>query len=671
MRIPQQTDACQYQNQPQSISVFNERHHSHVCGVTVLNMESAYPFLSEVVQPTDLHKFTDKELLEVAREVRQAILDKVSKTGGHFSSNLGTVELTVAMYAAYSIPPDRVVWDTGHQAYPHKMLTGRLDKFDTLRRHKGLSGFLKRDEHDLDSFGAGHAGTAISAALGFAVARDQLKSSERVVAVTGDAAIASGMSWEALNHAGELGTDLCVVLNDNRMSIAPPVGALTNYLATLRSRTWLQNMAHRAKEVIEKMPDPITKVAAGIRHGITHYLAPEHTGTIFEEIGWEYIGPVDGHDLLTLLEIFRNVRELNGPTFVHAITVKGKGYEVAEEDARKWHGVTPFDLQANDMVKAAGPVTYTQAFGDAAVVCADTDEKVVAITAAMPDGTGLTKFSKVHKDRYFDVGIAEQHAVTFAAGLAAAGMKPFCAIYSTFLQRGFDQVLHDVCLQKLSVRFFMDRAGLVGDDGPTHHGAFDISFLSFIPNIVLLAPRDTTELLEMTLWMKDFDALPSAVRYPRGASDDRLPEGRSPIELGKAEILSEGKDATIAAIGSMVSVAWEAAQKLKEEGIEVGVVNSRFIKPIDAETILSLAASSSRLVSIEENVKRGGFGEAVRDAIVERGLESTIKHRILALPDEFVEHGTQPIIRSECGLCAGSLASAVREIVGAKRKSQR
>lgn len=626
-------------------------------------MDSIYPILSSIVQPSDLHRYSDKELLQVAKEVRQAILDKVSKTGGHFSSNLGTVELTVAMYAAYSLPPDKVIWDTGHQAYPHKMLTGRLDRFDTLRKHKGLSGFLKRDEHELDAFGAGHAGTAISAALGFAVARDQLGTKERVVAVTGDAAIASGMCWEALNHAGELKTDICVVLNDNRMSIAPNVGALTNYLARLRSRTWLQNMAQRAKGVIEKMPDPITKVAAGLRHGITHYLAPENTGTIFEEIGWEYIGPVDGHDLLTLLEIFRNVRELQGPTFVHAITVKGKGYEVAEEDACKWHGVIPFDLESNDMVKATGPVTYTQAFGDAAIECAESDPKVVAITAAMPDGTGLTKFSKVHPGKYYDVGIAEQHAVTFAAGLAAAGMKPFCAIYSTFLQRGFDQVLHDVCLQKLPVRFFMDRAGLVGDDGPTHHGAFDISFLSFIPNIVLLAPRDTTELREMTHWMKDFDDLPTAMRYPRGSSDDRLPESRSPIELGKSEILCEGKDLTIAAVGSMVSVAWEAAQALRGKGVEVGVINARFLKPIDSEAILGLAEQTGRLITIEENVQRGGFGEAVRDVIQAAGLEGCIKHKIVALPDAFVEHGAQSIIRSEVGLDSEGLFRVVTTMI--------
>ncbi|MBN9501794.1 1-deoxy-D-xylulose-5-phosphate synthase [bacterium SCN 57-13] len=634
-------------------------------------MESVYPFLSQVACPTDLHKFSDKELAEVAKEVRQAILDHVSKTGGHFSSNLGTVELTVAMYAAYNIPPDKVVWDTGHQAYPHKMLTGRLDRFDTLRKHKGLSGFLKRDEHELDVFGAGHAGTAVSAALGFAVARDRLGTDEKVVAVTGDAAIASGMSWEALNHAGELGTDLCVVLNDNRMSIAPNVGALTNYLATLRSRTWLQNAAHRAKNVIEKMPEPITKVAAGLRHGITHYLAPESTGTIFEEIGWEYIGPVDGHDLPILLEVFRNVRELKGPTFVHAITVKGKGYDVAEEDSRKWHAAVPFDLDAGDMVKAAGPVTFTQAFGDAAVECAENDPKVVAITAAMPDGTGLAKFSKEFPDRYYDVGIAEQHAVTFAAGLAAGGIKPFCAIYSTFLQRGFDQVLHDVCIQKLPVRFFMDRAGLVGDDGPTHHGAFDISMLSFIPNIVLLAPRDTTELREMTRWMKDFDALPSAVRYPRGASDDRLPEGRTPIELGKAEVLSEGDDLTIAAVGSMTSVAWEAAKRLEEEGIRTCVINARFLKPIDAETILSRAQKSGKLITIEENAQTGGFGEAVRAAIHEANLDGKIEHKLRALPDHFIEHGAQPIIRNECGLSADSLVEDAHKLLAEKKGVQR
>lgn len=614
--------------------------------------------LSAIVQPTDLHKLSDKELQEVADEVRHAILQRVSQTGGHFSSNLGTVELTVAMYAAYSMPPDKIIWDTGHQAYPHKMLTGRLGRFDTLRKHRGLSGFLKRDEHELDYFGAGHAGTAISAALGFAAARDRLGSKERVVAVTGDAAISSGMSWEALNHAGEMKPDFTVVLNDNRMSIAPNVGALTTYLQKLRSRPLLQDLAHRAKEVVEKLPSPVSRMAAGLRHGITHYFAPEDTGTIFEEMGFEYIGPIDGHDLPTLLEVFRNVRELRGPVFVHALTIKGKGYEVAEEDARKWHGVGPFDLAACEMVKSAGPVTFMQAFGDAAVECAEEDPRVVAITAAMPDGTGLNRFAKERPDQYYDVGIAEQHAVTFAAGLAAGGLRPFCAIYSTFLQRGFDQVLHDVCIQNLPVRFFMDRAGLVGDDGPTHHGAFDISYLTLMPNFVLMAPRDTTELREMTRFAVSYDQGPLGVRYPRGASDDALPESRTPIQFGKAEVLCEGDDLAIFAVGSMVGPAWEAANLLRDKGVDATVVNARFLKPLDLDTFATVAERCGRVVTIEENVRTGGFGQQLRDALAQRGL-SDIPFEILALPDKFVEHGAQPLIRREVGLDAQGLVEAV------------
>jgi 1-deoxy-D-xylulose-5-phosphate synthase len=620
-------------------------------------MESPRDHLSSIVQPTDLHRLSDKELREVADEVRAAILRHVSQTGGHLSSNLGTVELTVALYAAYSVPPDKVVWDTGHQAYPHKLLTGRLDRFDTLRKHKGLRGFLSRDEHPLDAFGAGHAGTAISAALGYAAARDQLGTDEKVVAIAGDASIASGMSWEALNHAGELGTDLHVVLNDNRMSIAPNVGALHNYLAKLRSRPMLQKAARRAKDAIERMPNPVMRVAEGLRHGITHYLAPEETGTIFEEMGFEYIGPVDGHDLETLLEVFRNVRELKYPVFVHALTVKGKGYEVAEADSRKWHGVVPFDLDACEMAKAVGPVTFTQAFGDAAIEAAEADPKVVAITAAMPDGTGLNAFAKKFPGRYYDVGIAEQHAVTFAAGLAAGGIRPLCAIYSTFLQRGFDQVLHDVCIQRLPVRFFLDRAGLVGDDGPTHHGAFDLSYLGLIPNLTILAPRDTTEMREMVRWTAAYDEGPTAVRYPRGASDDRLPEGRTPIQYGRAEVLREGDDLTLAAVGSMVSVAWEAAALLAAQGIQATVINARFAKPIDHETINEWSKATGRVITLEENVLPGGFGQQV----VAR-LPAGVVAEIVALPDAFVEHGAQAILRREAGLDATAVVARALRI---------
>jgi len=630
----------------------------------------AYPHLCQIVDPTDLHKFSDKELHEVAKEVRQAILDKVSQTGGHLSSNLGTVELTVALYAAYSIPPDKVVWDTGHQAYPHKLLTGRLPRFETLRKHKGLSGFLKRDENVHDVFGAGHAGTAISAALGFAVARDQAGTDERVVAITGDAAICSGMCWEALNHGGELKTDMAVVLNDNRMSIAPNVGAMTQYFTRLRARPDLQDAAQRVKTMIQRIGGPAERVAAGLRHGLTHYFAPEETGTIFEEMGWEYIGPVDGHNLDVMLDIFRNVRQLPGPVFVHAITVKGKGYEVAEEDSRKWHGVAPFDLEANELVKSAGAVSYTQAFGDVAVEIAQADPKVVAITAAMPDGTGLTRFQQEIPERYYDTGIAEQHAVTFAAGLAAGGMRPLCAIYSTFLQRGFDQVLHDVCIQNLPVRFFMDRAGLVGDDGPTHHGAFDISYLACIPNMVLLAPRDTTELAEMSRWMAGHDSGPSAVRYPRGTGDDRLPESRTPIAFGKAETLRTGEDVTIVAVGSMVSPAWQAALALEAEGIDCSVINARWVKPIDYVTIFADAARTGRLLLVEESARVGGFGQMVRDEMLNDPAISAVKSDVMALPDKFIEHGAQPLIRGDLGLDESGIATRARALAKDSRATR-
>lgn len=634
-------------------------------------MESAYPYLSKIISPQDVRKLSDKELAELAKEVRQAILDNVSRTGGHFSSNLGTVELTVAMYAAYNIPPDKVIWDTGHQAYPHKLLTGRLPRFDTLRMHKGLSGFLKRDEHELDVFGAGHAGTAISAALGFAAARDQAQGSEKVVAIAGDAAICAGMSWEALNHAGELQTDLCVVLNDNRMSIAPNVGALTNYFNRLRSRPQVQGLARQAKKVIEKIPGPAPRIAAGLRHGVTHYFAPEETGTIFEEMGFEYIGPVDGHDLPTLLEIFRNIQEVRYPVFIHALTVKGKGYDVAEEDATKWHGVVPFDLEQCEMPSKAAAPTYTSVFGDAITELGESDEKVIAITAAMPDGTGLNGFRAKLPGQYYDVGIAEQHGVTFAAGMAAGGYKPFTVIYSTFLQRGYDQVLHDVCIQNLPVRFAMDRAGLVGDDGPTHHGTFDISFLTHIPNMSLCAPRDATELREMLKFMADYEAGPSAIRYPRGNVPENLPEGRSPIEFGKAEVLGvpgirrgdEGKvDAVIVAVGSMVTEAWDAASQLGDAGVQALVINARWCKPIDWETVAARLSPGTLLVTVEENVRTGGFGQQLIDLLVEnQHLPQRVK--VMALPDAWVTHGKQPIIRGEVGLDAAGIVQTVRASV--------
>ncbi len=626
-----------------------------------MNNQELYPLLCQIQSPTDLHKFSKRELKQLCDEVRNAILNKVSKTGGHLSSNLGTVELTVALYATHSIPPDKICWDTGHQAYPHKLLTGRLDRFETLRQQDGLSGFLKLTESEHDHWGAGHACTAISAALGYAAARDRKGNKERVIAITGDAALGGGMAWEALNNAAQLKTDITVVLNDNKMSIAENVGALSHHFAKLRTRPWFLSAEDRAKRVVKKFPKPVQRAAAGLKHSVTHYFAPEDTGAIFEELGFQYIGPIDGHNLDVMLDVFSNIKEMSGPIFVHCITVKGKGYEVAETDARKWHGVVPFDQDKCEMPKAAGPVSYTQVFGETILDIAKEDPEVAVITAAMPDGTGLTKFSQQLPEQYYDVGIAEQHAVTFAAGLAAGGLKPACAIYSTFLQRGFDQLLHDVAIQNLPVRFFMDRAGLVGADGATHHGAFDISFLSFIPNMVLLSPRDTTELAEMIRWSMNYSESPCAVRYPRGTADDTLPETRTPIKLAKSEILKIGKDITLLAIGSMVSTANRAAKELEKEGIDAEVINARFIKPLDANAILESINKTKRLITIEENVQTGGFGEAVAKLIRESNV--SCKHQILALPDKFIEQGTQNELLSEVGLTVSSICNFASEIV--------
>ena len=628
-------------------------------------MDPMFPILARLASPEQIHDLDDKQLLALADEVRAAILANVSRTGGHLSSNLGTVELTVALYASFKLPQDTVVWDTGHQAYPHKLLTGRLDRFDTLRKEGGLSGFLRRDESPYDAFGAGHAGTAISAGLGLAAAKRRLGHEGKVVSVTGDSAIASGMCWEALNHGGDTKADMTVVLNDNRMSIAPGVGALHGHLAKMRAKPWLQDAAARAKGLVDKMPDPVARVAAGLRHGITHYLAPEETGAIFEEMGWEYIGPVDGHDLLTLLSVFRNVAKLNGPVFVHALTVKGKGYPQAEADSRKWHGVVPFDPQVGELAKAAGPVTFMQAFGETALELAKEDPAIVAITAAMPDGTGLTKYAAELPDQYTDVGIAEEHAVTLAAGMAAGGIKPFVAIYSTFLQRAFDHIVHDVALQRLPVRFFLDRAGLVGDDGPTHHGVLDLAYLLPIPGMTVLAPRDATELKEMARWMAAYDDGPTAMRYPRGAGDDRLPEARSPIVRGKAEILARPANPAVAilALGSTVSPAWEAAGLLREQGIEATVVNARFAKPFDAETLLSVVREAGAALVAEEAAPHGGFGDAVATLLRESGLGG-LPFAHAALPDAFVEHGSQASLRKAAGLDADGLTKRALTLLG-------
>jgi 1-deoxy-D-xylulose-5-phosphate synthase len=622
--------------------------------------DPAYPLLRQIIAPADVRKLSIKELHELAGDVRQAILDKVSRTGGHFSSNLGTVELTVALYAALDFPPAKVVWDTGHQAYPHKLLTGRLPRFDTLRQYKGLSGFLKREEHELDVFGAGHAGTAISAALGMAMARDRRGTKESVVAITGDSAICSGMSWEALNHAGELQIDFTVVLNDNRMSIAPAVGALNNYLSRLRARPEVQKMARVAKGVVERIPGPLPRFAAGLRHGVTHLMSPEETGTIFEEMGFEYIGPVDGHNIEALLEIFSHIQGVGYPVFVHALTTKGKGYEVAEGDASKWHGVVPFDLSKCELpAKTGSRVAYTKIFGDAISELAAADPSITAITAGMPDGTGLSGFAQQRPQQFVDVGIAEEHAVTLAAGMATEGLKPFVAVYSTFMSRAFDQIYHDVALQKLPVRFVMDRAGLVGADGPTHHGILDISMLSPVPGMVMCAPRDGTELRTMLSYMASYEKGPIALRYPRGNAPEGLPESRTPIEKGRAEVLGSPPsrpDIALFAYGSMVEAAWQAKALLEAKGLSPVVVNARWAKPVDGDAAAEWGSRAGCLVTLEENVLRGGFGEAVRDALEERGLAGLPMLR-LGLPDAWVEHGEQGQLLADLGLDPASIAS--------------
>jgi 1-deoxy-D-xylulose-5-phosphate synthase len=632
--------------------------------------------LSRIHSPADLKSLSIEQLKEVAVELRQAIVDNLSKTGGHFASNLGAVDLILALHAIYDVPVDKIIWDVGHQCYAHKMLTGRLKDFPTLRQYGGISGFLRREESEYDLYGAGHASTSISAAYGFAVARDMVGSKESVLAVIGDAGLTGGLALEGLLNAGYSGRNFTVVLNDNEMSIAQNVGALSKYLAKVRTSGWYQDVERRTKNVLRRLPggDIASRAAGGmLKHSLTHLVAPEHTGLLFEEMGFEYIGPLDGHDLPLLLDVFRHVKQMQGPVLVHLITVKGKGYERGEDDPRKWHAVTPFEPSTGEAYKKSSMPTYTSVFASTVIEMAERDRRVVGITAAMPDGTGLNKFHEKFPDRYFDTGIAEEHAVCFAAGLAAAGQRPVAAIYSTFLQRAYDLIIHDVALQNLPVIFAIDRAGLVGEDGGTHHGAFDLSYLRLIPNLAILAPKDGEELAAMLRFSLEHtdspQASPIAVRYPRGNS---LPYdwGRpmQPIEFGRAETLLEGDDVTIIAIGSMVQAAFEAAKTLREEGIGAGVINARFAKPLDENAILNAVRRTQRVVIAEENVKMGGFGSGIMELLSERGLTG-VKSRLLGIPDHFIEHGAPDILRKLCGLTADDVAAAGRDLVGAAQPS--
>lgn len=603
------------------------------------------------------------ELKQLADELRHEIIEQVAKTGGHLSSNLGVVELTTALYAAYDPSKDVVIWDVGHQCYAHKLLTGRYNCFNTLRQFGGISGFPKRSENLCDCFGTGHASTSISAALGFAKARDLHGSDEQVIAVIGDGALTGGLAWEGLNNAGQLNTKLTVVLNDNEMSISRNVGALATHLNKLRMQPLYRKVENKARNVIQNLPmggQTLSRTAEGILHGVTHLLAAK-TGIIFEEMGFTYLGPIDGHDIDFLVEVFNLIKDIEGPVLVHVLTTKGKGYEFAENKPRTFHGTPPFAIQNGKIEKSSDEKTYTSAFSDILVELAEQDENVVAITAAMPDGTGLSKFAECFPDRFFDVGIAEEHAVTFASGLAASGFKPVFAVYSTFLQRAYDQIIHDVCLQKLPVIFAIDRAGLVGDDGPTHHGVFDLSYLRHIPNMTVAAPADVAELRSIFELALQHNG-PFAIRYPRGACLKSISHSSKPVTVGAAEVLAEGSDVCILAIGSAVNLAMKALDILKESNISAALINARFVKPLDSDLILSYADRCKRLVIVEENSVLGGFGSAVMELLSEAGIWD-VKTKLLGLPDQFIEHGDRPILRELHGLDPEHIARTARDLI--------
>lgn len=614
--------------------------------------------LETIQHPADLKKLTPEQLPDLAEEIRSFLLSTVSETGGHLGSNLGAVELSLALHYCFSTPQDKIVWDVGHQAYTHKLLTGRRDRFATQRQYKGISGFPKRCESEHDAFGVGHASTSISAALGMAVADNLDQKKNNVIAVIGDGSLTGGIAFEGLNQAGHLKKNLIVVLNDNEMSISKNVGAFSAFVSRKMTTRHFRELKKEMKELLTNIPafgKDILKFARRAENSLKGFLTP---GALFEALGFDYIGPIDGHDLPGLIEVFNNAREFDGPLLLHVMTTKGKGYRPAEETPDKFHGVGAFDLSTGKAPAKSSTISYTEVFGRTLVDLAKEDPKVVAITAAMPDGTGLNFFSDALPDRFFDVGIAEQHGICFAAGLAADGFKPVAAIYSSFMQRAYDQVFHDVCLQNLPVVIAMDRGGLVGDDGPTHHGVFDLSFMRHLPGLTFMAPKDENELRHMLKTALELKA-PVALRYPRGAGYGvPLDKKMECLPIGKGELLREGTDLTIVAIGSTVMPAVKAAEQLAEQGISAGVVNARFIKPLDAELILGQAKATGRIVTVEENVLQGGFGSAVLELLQDNNM-AQVKVKRLGIPDQYIEQGTQAQLRKDVGIDAEGIAAAV------------
>nr|WP_143474392.1 1-deoxy-D-xylulose-5-phosphate synthase [Proteiniborus sp. DW1] len=581
---------------------------------------------------------SDEELLLLAKDIRKTIIDVVSKNGGHLASNLGVVELTIALHKVFNSDMDKIIWDVGHQAYTHKILTGRKDVFHTIRKYKGISGFPKRKESSHDIFEVGHSSTSISAGLGYALARDIKNEEYNVVSVIGDGAMTAGMAFEALNHAGDTGTRLIVVLNDNEMSISQNVGGLSQYLNKIRTAPTYYKVKEDVEAILNNIPGigkQVFKTAERAKDSVKYFFVP---GMFFEDLGFKYLGPIDGHNINDMVRELERAKKIDGPVLVHVITKKGKGYKPAELNPDKFHGSSPFEISTGMSLEQPQNPTFSDVLGDTLINLADKDDRVVAITAAMPEGTGLGKYRKKHKSRFFDVGIAEQHGVTLAAGLASNNMKPYFVVYSSFLQRGYDQVLHDVCIQNLPVVFAIDRAGLVGSDGETHHGAFDLSYLSHIPNMTIMAPRDKTEFIQMLEFSKDYNG-PLAIRYPRGECYDILDRiKRTGIELGKAEVLSWGKDIAILAIGKMVKTGYEVAEELNKKGNSITLINGRFIKPLDEELIKEVAQNHSLIITLEDNVKTGGYGSCVNDLLIENSYKGQIMN--IALPDVFIEHGS-------------------------------
>ena len=610
---------------------------------------SPYPLLDNIDSPADLRSLPEASLEQVAAEVRAFLLESVSNSGGHFAAGLGSVELTVALHYLYNTPEDRIVWDVGHQAYPHKILTGRKDRLHTIRQWNGLAPFPKRDESPYDTFGVGHSSTSISAALGMAIAAKLTNSSRRAVAVIGDGAMTAGVAFEALNHGGDLDTDLLVVLNDNNMSISPNVGALSSRFAQILSGKLYTTVREGSKKVLSQMP-PMWELARRAEEHIKGLIVP---GTLFEEFGFNYIGPIDGHDLPALLSTLKNIRELRGPQLLHIITKKGKGYAPAESDPVKYHGVTPFDPGVGIVASAKKKApNYSDIFGDWVCDMAARDRRLVAITPAMREGSGLVRFEREYPDRYFDVAIAEQHSVNVAAGMACDGIKPVVAIYSTFLQRGYDQVIHDVANQNLPVLFALDRAGLVGADGPTHNGSYDLSFLRCVPNMTVMAPADENECRQMLYTGFMLDG-PAAVRYPRGTGPGvAIEEQMSALPLGQAEIRRRGSRIAILAFGTMVAPALEVAEQFNAT-----VVNMRFVKPLDEATVLEMAASHELLVTVEENVIAGGAGSAISECLAAAGAVVAIAH--YGLPDRLIQHGSRDDMLRDSGLTAEAFSTFV------------